>query len=122
MREIRCSVGNAIRSKEHPGDGDSGKRPPHLKQFAGGGQPLPFGDDAGGVLPVGAAEEERDEEEGVNASPDDEGPVGPVPEPGDEENDEDVADGLGLGDAGPAKRWRRLRVMVKNKNSQYESF
>ena len=39
----------------------------------------------------------------MNASPDDEGPVGPVPEPGDEEDDEDVADGLGLGDAGPAK-------------------
>ena len=39
----------------------------------------------------------------MNASPGDEGPVGAVPEPGDEEDDEDVADGLGLGDAGPAK-------------------
>ena len=39
----------------------------------------------------------------MDAAPDDEGPVGPVPEPGDEEDDEDVADGLGLGDAGSAK-------------------
>ena len=35
MREIRCSVGNAIRSKEHPGDGDGGERPSHLEEFAG---------------------------------------------------------------------------------------
>ena len=35
----------------------------------------------------------------MDAAPGDEGPIGPVPEPGDEEDDEDVADGLGLGDA-----------------------
>ena len=39
----------------------------------------------------------------MDSTPDDEGPVGPVPEPGDEEDDEDVADGLGLGDAGSAE-------------------
>ena len=39
----------------------------------------------------------------MNASPGDEGPIGPVPEPGDEEDDEDVADGLGLGDARSAE-------------------
>ena len=39
----------------------------------------------------------------MDAAPGDEGPVRPVPEPGDEEDDEDIADGFGLGDARPAE-------------------
>ena len=76
---------------------------PIWRSSRGEGSHLPFGDDAGGVFPIGSAQEERDEEQGVDAAPDDEGPIGPVPEPGDEEDDEDVADGLGLGDAGSAE-------------------
>ena len=74
-----------------------------MEEFAQGGQPLALGDDAGGVFAVGSAQKERDEEQGVDATPDDEGPIGPMPEPGDEEDDENVADGPGLGDAGSAE-------------------
>jgi len=94
---------NVIRPEKHPCNGDSGECPSHLKDFARRGQPPALGDDGGGVFAVSSAQKERDEEEGVNAAPDDEGPVGSVPEPGDEEDDEDVADGFGLGDAGPAE-------------------
>ena len=52
---------NRIRSEEHPGDGDGGECPSHLQEFSRRGQPPSFGDDARGVLPVGAAEEQRDE-------------------------------------------------------------
>ena len=48
--------------------------------------------------------EERDEEQGVDAAPYDKGPIGSVPEPRDEEDDEDVADGLGFENARTAER------------------
>ena len=90
--------------KKHPRDADHGKCPRYAEEFAAGGQPAPFADGVGGVTAVGAAEQERQEERGVDAAPSDERPIGAVPKTAHQEDDEHVADGLPLANARTAKR------------------
>ena len=102
--QIPHRLRDILRPKKHPSDAHHGEGPRHAEQFAAGGEPTPFADGVGGVTAVGAAEQERQEERGVDAAPSDERPIGAVPKTAHEEDDEDVADGLPLADARTAER------------------
>jgi len=70
-----------VSPEKHPSDGDCGECPSNLEEFSRRREPFAFSHDAGGVLSVGSTKEERDEEQGVDAAPNDEGPIGPMPKP-----------------------------------------
>ena len=64
---------------------------------------MAFGNNIGCVAAVDVAEQKRQEAERVECAPEDECPVGTVPQPGNEEDDEGVADFLGRGGAASAE-------------------
>ena len=70
------------------------KRPSHPQELPPSRQPPAFTDGVGGIAPVLPTQQQRQEQRGMNAAPNDERPVGAVPKSAHEEDDEDVADGF----------------------------
>ena len=68
------------------------------------GKPPAFTDRVGGVAPVLPTQQQRQEQRGMNAAPNDERPIGAVPKTAHQEDDEDVADGFPFPHARSAER------------------
>ena len=102
-REVLASVSHTLRPKKHPRDADHRKRPRHPQEFPPSGQPPSFADGVGRVAAVFPAQQQGQEKHGVNASPNNEGPIGAVPKSTHQEDDEDVADRFPLAHARTAQ-------------------
>ncbi len=97
--------------KKHPRHTHHAEGPSHPQELPPSRQPPAFADRVGGIAPVLPAQQQRQEQRGMNAAPNDEGPIGAVPKTAHEEDDEDVAHGFPFPHARSAER--NVEVVAK---------
>ena len=102
-RDVGEGLVEVIGPEEDPGEDGEGEGARHGDRLAGCGQDPSLGDD-GEVPAVLPCEQQRQEVEGVERSPDEESPVGSMPEAAHKEDDEGVADARQEGAAAPSQR------------------
>ncbi len=100
--DIAPGVGDTVRPEYDPPEDDEQESQQHLSDLLEGGEQASVGDHVA-IFAVLAQQDQREEKQGVVRAPGDEGPVGPVPESADQEDDEGVADDLGLRAAAAAQ-------------------
>ena len=80
------------RAEEYPTEGGEEKSEQHLEEL-GEGRQRTGGGDGVEMAAIAAEEDEWQKEEGVVEAPEEEGPVGAMPQPTDQEDDKGVGDG-----------------------------
>lgn len=103
MCKIPIQRFNAGRPEDYPPHRDEGEGEEDLAGLPDGRKEAVLGDGIGLEALALAEEDEEAEEQAVVGAPGDEGPVGAVPEAGDEEDDEGVAEDLPPGAAAAAE-------------------
>ena len=101
--DIRPCLPDVLRPEDNPTDGDQEKRQQHLADLLQGRKQTPLRDRIP-ILPVLPHQNQRQEKQGMEGAPDDESPVGPVPQSAHQEDDERVPDNLRLRAAAAAQR------------------
>ena len=85
---------HVVRTKEDPGERHQYKRDNYPEGFIDRGVPFPCLECVSQILPVLSPDERRNEKQCMYRPPGDEGPVGTMPEPADDKDDEYISDRL----------------------------